>query len=120
MIDADTRILVSLENGDGGPQLPNAFTALVEETPFTFLTTSSLQTTSSCGPNRGPASAPIFQLNHWVTPPTRNRAHAVNYSVLRSRVGRCMHQRRRIPTLVAVDFADNSDVLRVVDELNRH
>ena len=44
----------------------------------------------------------------------------MNYSVLRSRVGRCVHQRRRIPTLVAVDFADNSDVLRVVDELNRH
>jgi hypothetical protein len=118
MIHADTRILVMLENGDGGPQLPNAFRGLVEETPFTFLTTSGLKAPASCDPNRGPASAPVFQLNHWVTPPTRNRARAVNYPVLRRRVRQCTHQRGRVPTLVAVDFAEHSDVLRVVDELN--
>ena len=68
MIGAGTRMLVTLENGDGGPTLPNAFAALVEETPFTFLTTGSLRGPASCAVNRGPVSAPVFQFNHWVTP----------------------------------------------------
>ena len=37
MIDSGKRVLVSLENGDGGPTLPNTFSGLVEETPFSFL-----------------------------------------------------------------------------------
>ena len=36
MIDRGTRLQVSLENGDDPPTLPNAFTGLVQETPFTF------------------------------------------------------------------------------------
>jgi hypothetical protein len=119
MVRADTRLLVSLENGDGGPTLPNAFTGLVQETPFTFLKASDLTRASSCVPNRGVAGSPIFQLNHWVTPPTRRRARLVNSRALRTRAQRCAKARGHIPTLVAVDFAESSDVLSVVDELNR-
>ena len=119
MVRSDTRLLVSLENGDGGPTLPNAFTGLVEETPFTFLRSSDLDNPSSCAPNRGVAGSATFQLNHWLTPPTRGRARLVNSGALRSRVARCTKARGRIPTLVAVDFAENSDVLSVVDKLNR-
>ncbi|HEX5587077.1 MAG TPA: hypothetical protein VFZ17_07195 [Acidimicrobiia bacterium] len=119
MIAARTRLLVSLENGDGGPTMPNAFTALVQETPFTFLTASSLRAASSCDPNRGVAGAPIFQFNHWVTPPTTRRARAVNERALRERVERCTAARGRTPTLVAVDFAERSAVVDVVDRINR-
>jgi hypothetical protein len=119
MIAAGTRLFVSLENGNGGPTMPNAFAGLVQETPFTFHTTAELRNAASCAPNRGTRGSPIFQLNHWVTPAGNRRSRAVNYRVLRERVAECAQVRGRGPTLVAVDFAEDSDVLEVVDRLNR-
>lgn len=119
MVRTGKRLVVSLEAGDGGPTLPNAFTGLVEETPYTFLRPSDLTSSTSCRPNRGVEGAPIFQLNHWLTPPIRSTARTVNSAVLRARVKECSKMRGRPPTLVAVDFADNSDVVSVVNELNR-
>jgi len=118
MIDAHTRVLMALENGDGGRALPNAFTGLVAETPFTFVSPTTLRTASSCSPNRGVDGSPIFQFNHWVTPPTTQLARAAN-ALLAERVERCSRLRSRPPTLVAVDFADRSRVVAVVDRLNR-
>jgi hypothetical protein len=43
----------------------------------------------------------------------------VNYGRLRERVEECTDVRGRRPTLVAIDFADTSDVHDVVRELNR-
>ena len=37
MIASGQRVFATLENGDGGPTLRNAFAGLVEETPFTFV-----------------------------------------------------------------------------------
>ncbi len=119
MIANGTRLLVTLENGDGGPTLPNAFAALVEETPFTFTTTRRLRGPDSCAPNRGSSGAPIFQFNHWVTPQGRERSRAVNFARLRERVAECTEQRGHAPTLVAVDFSEISDVVDVARELNR-
>jgi hypothetical protein len=119
MIALGTRLLVTLENGDGGLTLPNAFVALVEETPFTFTTTRRLRGAESCAPNRGPVGAPIFQFNHWLTPQGRERSRAVNYRRLRERVAECAEVRGRPPTLVAVDFSEISDVVDVAQELNR-
>lgn len=118
MIANRTRLFVSLENGDGGASMPNAFAALVQETPFTFLSASAVVGVASCAPNRGVADAPVFQFNHWVTPPTTRRARAVNGRALQTRVARCTAERGRTPTLVAVDFAERSDVVAVVDRLN--
>ncbi len=117
MIDAGTHLLVSLENGDGGPQLPNAFNGLVEETPFTFLKVTQLRGAASCVDNRGVPGSPIFQLNHWVTPPVPSHANAAN-RLLSSRAATCQRTRNRIPTLVAVDFAERSDVVRVAQRIN--
>ena len=113
-----TQLVVSLENGDGGPTMPNAFAGLVQETPFTFLTTSSLRGAASCAPNRGVAGAPVFQLNHWVTPAGPRRSHVVNHQRLRARVAECTRVRGRAPTLVAVDFVADSDVVAVARALN--
>ena len=117
MIDGGTHLLVSLENGDGGPQLANAFTGLVEETPFTFLTVTQLRGAASCVDNRGIAGSPVFQLNHWVTPPVPSHAVAAN-RLLASRTATCERSRHRIPTLVAVDFAERSDVVQVARRIN--
>jgi hypothetical protein len=119
MIDAGTRVQMSLENGAAPPTLPNAFAGLVEETPFTFRRPRDLEHAGSCAPNRGSPSAPMFQFNHWVTPAEPLTASRVNTSILRDRVARCARTRGRTPTLVAVDFAEQGDLLGVVDQFNR-
>jgi hypothetical protein len=119
MLSSGHPLQVSLENGDGGPTLPNAFAALVQETPFTFRRPRDLEAASSCRTNRGVDGAPVFQFNHWVTPAEHLTAQRVNSSVLRERLGRCAAARGRGPTLVAVDFAERGDLFHVVRELNR-
>jgi hypothetical protein len=119
MIDAGTRLQVSLENGAAPPTLPNAFSGLVEETPFTFARPRGLERPASCSVKRGTAGAPVFQFNHWVTPAEHVTARRVNSSILRQRLAECKDARGRGPTLVAVDFAEQGDLLPVVDRLNR-
>ncbi len=99
--------------------LPNAFTGLMEETPFTFLRPRDLERPSSCTLNRGTEGAPMFQFNHWVTPAEPVTATRVNTSILRERLAECAEVRHRGPTLVAVDFAERGDLLAVVERLNR-
>ncbi len=118
MIQAHRRLLVSLENGDGGAQLSNAFAGLVEETPYSFARVTDLRGTVSCSDNRGMPGSPIFQLNHWVTPPLRRSAPAAN-RLLATRIDTCRSARGRIPTLLAIDFADQSNVVRIANRLNR-
>ena len=118
MIASGHRVLVTLENGDGGPTMPNAFAGLVEETPFTFRRPRNLEASSSCDANRGIPGSPIFQFNHWVTPAEPVTATRVNSSLLRERLRRCDAGRHRAPTLVAVDFAEQGDLPQVVDRLN--
>ena len=119
MIDAGTRLQVSIENGAAPPTLPNAFSGLVEETPFTFLRPRILQQPGSCAVNRGGEGAPVFQFNHWVTPAEPVTARRVNTSILRERIAECTAERGRSPTLVAVDFAEQGDLLGIVERLNR-
>jgi hypothetical protein len=119
MIDAETHLQVSLENGAAPPTVPNAFTGLVEETPFTFARPRNLERAASCAVNRGTPDAPVFQFNHWVTPAEPVTARRVNSSILRERLAECTGLRGRAPTLVAVDFAEQGDLLKVVERLNR-
>ncbi len=79
----------------------------------------SLERPSSCSTNRGTDDAPIFQFNHWVTPAEPVTATRVNTSILRERIAECTVARGRGPTLVAVDFAEQGDLLGVVERLNR-
>ncbi len=87
------------------------------ETPFHAATSAAL----TCVPGRGPATAPLFLVNNWVTMdiPTPASALAVdNATTLRDRLRRCAAQRKMRPTFVAVDFVETGSPLRVVDELN--
>ena len=118
MIDSGHRVLVTLENGDGGATMPNTFAGMIEETPFTFRRPRDLEAPSSCDANRGVPDSPIFQFNHWVTPAEPVTARRVNSSLLRERLQRCRAERRQAPELVAVDFAEQGDLLRVVAGLN--
>ena len=121
MVRAGTRVLIALENGDGGDTLPNAFARLVDETPYNFRNQAALvDFSTSCSSHRGVENGQIFQFNHWVTPANPRAARRVNAEdVLRERIEQCHRVRGRGPTMVAVDFAERGDVVKVVRALNR-
>ena len=112
-----TRLVVFAQNQGGeAPGLLDAFKEM-GETPYEFHSAAEL----SCAPNRGPAqSLHLFLLNHWIDAADKQAAAtAVNaYDVLDARAKRCEQERGHIPNFVAVNFAEDGDLLRVVDDLN--
>lgn len=128
MIDGDERLVLLAEHDAGGaaPWYRPVYEEAVQETPFHFATVGELTDPAarerSCAPNRGPAGAPLFLLNHWVTTdplPLPSQAATVNASApLLARARLCGSLRNRIPNLVAVNFYRRGDLFGVVDELN--
>jgi hypothetical protein len=128
MIDSNQRLVVLAENDAGSiPWYHLAYAHALQETPFRFTRPAQLTEASklpaSCRPNRGPESAPLFLLNHWIdtTPaPRPSLAEIVNArSALLNRAQTCMRLRGHLPNLVAVDFYRRGDLLGVVKALNR-
>jgi hypothetical protein len=127
MIDRDERVVFLAENRAGGaPWYRLAYERTLQETPYAFGSAGALVgqagLRASCRPHRGPADAPLFLLNHWVTTdplPRPSDAERVNaYEALMRRIRACERERGRRPTLVAVNFHRRGDVARVVDALN--
>jgi hypothetical protein len=117
MIDTGQRLVVFAEEaGPPPPWYANAFEEM-QETPYTV----SSPTGFTCAPNRGPADAPLFLLNHWVArvPPDRVNATLVNTkAVLVARARECEKERGLRPNFIAVDFSNIGDVVGAVNELN--
>jgi hypothetical protein len=118
LIDAGQRLVVFIETGKPGvPWLRPAWESM-QETPYTFHKPADF----SCRPNRGPATAPFFQINHWIetTPaPRPSNAEIVNaYDFLLRRARACREERNHLPNIVAVDFYSVGDLFRVVRTLN--
>jgi hypothetical protein len=127
MIDSGQRLVVMAENDAGEvPWYQLAYKHALQETPFTFKNVADLtepsKLTQSCRSNRGPDSAPLFLLNHWVDTspvPRASSAASVNgRGPLLERAQTCRRIRDRVPNLVAVDFYRHGDVLGVVNVLN--
>lgn len=119
MVDSGKRLVVLMEGHGGGDEYPWLLQGFrwVQDTPFLFRTPSEF----SCEPNRGPADAPLFLVNHWISDKraTVTNAEAVNArDVLLPRVERCQQERGMLPNFVAVDYYDRGDLLGVVDTLN--
>ena len=118
MIDWGQRLVVFIESGKPGvPWLRPAWEAM-QETPYTFHKPEDF----SCRANRGPRTAPFFQINNWIetTPaPRPSNAEIVNaYGALLARARACREQRGQLPNILAVDFYDVGDLFRVVRTLN--
>ena len=119
MTTGGRRLVVLTEEGSGGPSYPwlrNAF-SLVQDTPYTFSTPQDF----SCQLNRGPADAPLFLVNHWLSGFGNlvSAAEQVNVSeVLGARVQQCREERGLLPTFVGVNYYSIGDVAEVVDDLN--
>src|SRR5690606_36545529 len=112
--------IVMFEHGPADPQVPwyrDAY-ALMQETPYHFTDPTQF----SCRPNRGPRTASLFLLNHWIDTspaPRPSNAAIVNAAdVLLDRARRCERERGRLPNVIAVDFYATGDLLEVVDTLN--
>jgi hypothetical protein len=127
MIEDGHRLVMLAENRAGAaPWYQLAYERLTEETPFDFGSAPALidpaGLEAGCRPNRGPARAPLFLINHWVTTAPIQRpsdAAKVNaYAPLLRRARTCQRIRDHLPTLLAINFYKEGDVFRVVDTLN--
>ena len=107
MIDSDHRLVLLAENHAGAaPWYQLAYKRLTQETPFTFpqglAADCSAAPGRGCAANRGPASAPLFLVNHWVTTdpvPRPSDAAKVNaYAPLLARARACERIRDRCRT----------------------
>jgi hypothetical protein len=127
MVRSGHRLVLLAENHAGAaPWYQPAYGRLVQETPYTFPSAADLTTPArlpaSCVPNRGPAQAPLFLVNHWVsTDPLPRPADAAKvnaYGPLLRRARECRRIRGRLPNLLAVNFYREGDLFGVVDTLN--
>lgn len=122
LIASGKRVVLAAENHPGGePWWIDGF-QLFQETPFGFPTPQALMAADSCRVNRGTATAPMFQLNHWVEtyPPRPRNADLASRKVdILERARRCWAERDRVPNLLAVDFVERTGVIEAADELNR-
>jgi hypothetical protein len=117
MIDAGQQVLVLSEHMGGTPGWYRPGFEVSEETPYTFATVDDF----SCAANRGGTGKPLFLLNHWLTsgaPDVDASTRANSYDVLMGRIEKCQRERDRRVNLVAVNFYDRGDLLRVVNDLN--
>jgi hypothetical protein len=118
MIQARRTLLVLSEHSQPPPPWYTKGYGIFQDTPFTFAAPGDF----NCDPNRGPADAPLFEINHFITnakPPSAQEAEQVNSNAaLTARVDQCQQQRGKRPTILAVDFATVGDLMGVVDRLN--
>lgn len=116
LVQTNKRLVVFLEHNGGSPAyLHPAWTGNIWDTPYTFDKIEDF----SCKLNRGKAGDPLFLINHWLTPPTPDRAREVNVSaVLGARVDKCTTEAGRPPTFVGVDYYDIGDLFSVVRKAN--
>lgn len=119
LIDADTRLLVTAENGGPPPAWFHHVWDLAWDTPYTFHSVEEF----TCALNRGSAGNELFLVNHWVstvldTPSQADAATANAHDVLYGRAAQCQQEAQQLPNFIAVDFYDQGDLFAVVRELN--
>ena len=129
MIKDGGRALMLAEKDAGGGSIPwyhDAYDQLTQETPYSFKRPSDLigakAIPDSCEPNRGPADASLFLVNHWVdtspAPRPSNAAKVNARDALLRRVRECERIRELDPNLIAVDFYREGDPFGVAEALN--
>lgn len=118
LIEHDERLLIFVENGRDGylNYIPWAW-GWIQDTSFRYADVDAFD----CWLNRGTGQSPFLLMNHWVfsvIPSVKDAAVANRYDVLKRRAELCVEQRGQLPNIIAVDFAETGDLLRVVRELN--
>ncbi|MFV8753779.1 hypothetical protein ACNOYE_24815 [Nannocystaceae bacterium ST9] len=119
LIEADTRLLVTVEQGGPPPAWHQHVWDLAWDTAYAEMDPADM----SCELNRGSPDNDLFLLNHWVANqlglPSPEGADIVNqYDFLLARAQECWEFWDHPPNFVAVDFYDRGDLVAVVDTLN--
>lgn len=119
LVAADTRLLVTVEQGGPPPAWHQHVWDLAWDTHYGEMDPADM----SCDLNRGSPDNDLFLLNHWVSNqlglPSADGADIVNaYDFLLARAQECWTTWDHPPNFVAVDFYDRGDLLAVVDALN--
>ena len=119
MIDADTRLFVTAENGGPPPAWFHHVWDLSWDTPYSFHSVDEF----TCALNRGSAGNDLFLVNHWLstvldTPSEPDAATANAFDVLHGRATQCQREAGQLPNFLAVDFYDQGDLFAVVAALN--
>lgn len=119
MVSANKRLVVLMERRGGGSEFPWLLQGFdwVQDTPYTNPTVASL----SCRLNRGTKSDDLFMLNYWLAgfDTMVTDARKINrYDVLWPYAAKCRQERGHLPNFVAVNYASEGDLLKVVNQLN--
>ncbi len=129
MARSGERVLIFAENDAGGGTIPwyhLAYDRAMQETPYSYGSPDELTDertlARTCEPNRGPADASLFLINHWVDTspaPKPSNARKVNAKpALLRRVDLCESERDLVANLIAVDFYREGDLFEVAAKLN--
>jgi hypothetical protein len=119
MIDANTRLLVTAEQGGPPPAYFHHVWDLASDTPYSF----HAQSEFTCDLNRGQADNDLYLVNHWLSTefdtPSEAGAIEVNvHDVLLPRAMQCRREGGQAVNFLAVDFYEHGDLFAVVDALN--
>jgi hypothetical protein len=117
MIDSGRRLVVFTDDGSGGHTWLHPVWDYAWDTDWNIKQVEQFD----CEPNRGKAGNSLFILNHFITNPLPFRwtARGANAEeVLYTRARECAEARGQLPNFVTVDFYEEGDVLKVVDQLN--
>jgi hypothetical protein len=119
MIDADTRLLVTLESGGPPPPWLHHVWDQAWDTPYGPTAIEDL----SCEHNRGSPDNDLFLVNHWVNDafglPSETNAAIVNATeILQARAEDCQALWDHPPNFLVVDFYEQGDLFAVARALN--
>jgi len=111
--------VVMMERHGGGSAYPWLLPAFryVQDTPFTNPTVADLR----CDRERGTGDSPLLLVNYWLANfgSLVSDARTINaLGVLGPYLARCEKERGMLPNFVAVNFFDEGDLFRAVDQLN--
>jgi hypothetical protein len=123
LIESNRRLIVMAEEDAGQGSIPWYLQGfdLTMETPYTFHSADELAAPTSCAVNRGGTGKPFFQLNNWVeklprSPRTADKVNSFKFLIKRARL--CEKLRHALPTLLAVDYSNEGNVVQAAQVLN--
>ena len=117
LIARGQRLVVFAEDGGGTPSWYMPAFSFIQDTPLGARRPSQL----SCARFRGEPDSPILLLNNWIDvfpPLPALEAPVGRAEALRRRIARCAKERGRQPGIVAVDFYEQTDLVKVAERLN--
>jgi len=119
MIEADERLVVTLESGGPPPDVVHHLWDVAWDTPYSWTSPDDFD----CSHNRGDPANDLLQVNHWLSndlglPRADEAAQTNSFDVLHGHASGCLDEADDHPNFVVVDYYEQGDLFAVVDALN--